>query len=301
MRMRNPGKVREQLWYLGREESGVYLFEGKDGFTLVSGGMSYILSAVLQQLKEFGIDEKRISKLLILHAHFDHVGIVPFFKRRHPKIEVYASQRGWEILRMEKAINTINEFGRALAKRMGREEIYSTYDLDWREDIAGKTVRDGDRIDLGGLEAHILEIPGHSSCSIAAYVPEFKILFPTDGGGIPFDQTIVASGNSNYTKYQQSLERLKHLEVEYYCADHYGYVTGQEAKEFIPKTIEVAKQLRLRMEEAYRSTKDIDLAAQKLVSSFYDENPYYFLSPEIFLEVYRQMIRHIASVIEGNI
>jgi len=301
MRIRNPGKVRERLWFLGREESGVYLLEGKDGFMLISGGMSYIVPDLLQQFKEFGIDEEEISKLLILHAHFDHVGIVPFFKRRHPKLEVYASQRGWEILQMENAINTINEFSRTVAKRMEREEVHSTYDLDWRDDVAGKTVREGDRIDLGGFEVSILETPGHSSCCIAAYVPEFKVLFPTDGGGIPFDQTIVTSGNSNYTKYQKSLERLKGLQVEYYCADHYGYVTGKEAREFIPKTIEMAKQLRMRMEEAYRSTKDIDLAAQKLISSFYDENPYYFLSPEIFLEVYRQMVRHIASVMEGNI
>jgi len=299
MRIRNPGKVRDRLWFLGREESGVYLLEGKDGFMIVSGGMSYILPDLLRQFKEFGIDEEGITKLLILHAHFDHVGIVPFFKRRHPKLEVYASGRGWEILQMGKAINTINEFSQTVTKRVGKEEVYSTLDLDWRDDITGKTVCEGDRIDLGGLEVSILEIPGHSSCCIAAYVPEFKALFPTDGGGIPFDETIVTSGNSNYTKYQQSLERLQGLEVEYYCADHYGYVTGEEAREFIPKTIEMARQQRARIEEAYRSTKDVDLAAQKLISSFYNENPYYFLSPEIFLEVYRQMVRHIANVMEG--
>lgn len=300
MRIRKPGKVRERLWLLGREESGVYLLEGKEGSMIISGGMSYIVPDLLHQFKEFGIDEEKITKLLILHSHFDHVGVVPFLKRRHPGMEVYASQRGWEILQMEKAINTINEFSRNVAKRMGKAEVYSTYDLEWRDDVTGKTVREGDRIDLGDLEVSILEIPGHSSCCIAAYIPEFKTLFPSDGGGIPFDGTIVTSGNSNYTKYQENLERLKTLEVEYWCADHYGYVTGGEAKEFIPKTIEMAKQLRSQMEEAYRSTKDIDLAARKLISSFYEENPYYFLPPEIFLDVYRQMVRHIASVMEGK-
>lgn len=301
MRIRKPGKVRERLWFLGREESGVYLLEGNDGFMIISGGMSYIVPDLLQQFREFGIDEEKITKLLILHAHFDHVGIIPFFKRRHPKMEIYASRRGWEILQMEKAINTINEFSRTITKRMGEEEVYPTYDLDWRDDVTGKTVCEGDRIDLGGLEVSILEIPGHSSCCIAAYVPEFKALFPTDGGGIPFDETIVASGNSNYTKYQESLERLKGLEVEYYCADHYGYVTGEEARKFISKSIEMARQQRARIEEIYRSTKDIDLAAKKLISFFYNANSDYFLSPEISLEVYRQMVRHIANVMEGNV
>jgi glyoxylase-like metal-dependent hydrolase (beta-lactamase superfamily II) len=300
MRIRKPGKVNERIWFLGREESGVYLLEGNHGAMIVSGGMSYIISDLLQQFKEFRIDEERIRKLLILHSHFDHTGIVPFFKRRHPEIELYASKRGWEILEMDKAILTINEFSRNVARRMRKEDVYSTYDLDWRNDVCGKAVREGDRIDLGDLEVSIMEIPGHSSCCIAGYVPELKALFPTDGGGIPFNETIVTSGNSNYTQYQQSLERLKDLEVGYYCADHYGYVIGEEARGFISRSIEMARQTRSLIEEVYCSTRDIDVAAQKLISSFYEKNPYYFLSPEIFLDVYRQMVRHIATVIEGK-
>jgi glyoxylase-like metal-dependent hydrolase (beta-lactamase superfamily II) len=300
MRIRKPGKVSERILFLGREESGVYLLEGNHASMIVSGGMSYIVSDILQQFKDFDIDENQIKKLLILHSHFDHVGIVPFFKRRHPEIEVYASERGWEILQMDKATLTINEFGRNVARRMGKEDVYSSYDLDWRNDVSGLTVREGDRIALGGLEVSVLEIPGHSSCCIAAYVPEWKALFPTDGGGIPFDNTIVSSGNSNYTQYQQSLEKLKDLEVNYYCADHYGYITGNEAREFIAKSIQMAKENRAWIEEIYRSTGEIDATAQKLTSSFYEENPGYFLSPEIFLEVHRQMVRHIAMVTQGK-
>jgi glyoxylase-like metal-dependent hydrolase (beta-lactamase superfamily II) len=300
MRIRKPGKVNERIWFLGREESGIYLLEGNHGSMIVSGGTSYIVSDLLQQFKEFCIDENRIKKLLILHSHFDHTGIVPFFKRRHPEIKVYASQRGWEILQMEKAILTINQLNRNVARRMKKEGVYSTYDLDWRNDVSGETVREGNRIDLGDLELSILETPGHSSCCIAAYVPELRALFPTDGGGIPFNETIVTSGNSNYTKYQQSLERLRDLEVDYYCADHYGYVIGAEARAFISRSIEMARQTRSLIEEVYRSTRDVDVAAQKLISLFYQENPSYFLSPEIFLDVYRQMVRHIATVIEGK-
>ncbi len=300
MRIRKPGKVHERVWFFGREESGVYLLEGKDHSMIVSGGMSYIVSDILQQLKEFGRDEDRIKKLLILHSHFDHVGIVPFFKRRHPAMEVYASQRGWEVLQMDKAVVTINEFGRSVAQRMEKGDVYSAYDLEWRKDVSGNAIGEGDRIDLGGLEVLVLDIPGHSSCCIAAYVPEFKALFPTDGGGIPFGKTIVSSGNSNYTKYQQSLERLRHLQVDTLCADHYGYVVGPEANEFISKSIESAKENRARMEDVYRSTRDIDAAARKLTSSFYEENPDYFLSPEIFLDVHRQMVRHIAAAMEGK-
>jgi len=56
----------------------------------------------------------------------------------------------------------------------------------------------------------------------------------------------------------------------------------------------------LQQEEIYRSTGDIDVVSKKLVSYLYDKNPDYFLTPEIFLEVYRQMVRHIASAMEGK-
>ena len=295
MRIRHPGKVREQLWFLGREESGVYFLQGRNECMIVGGGMSYLVPDLLEQFESFDIEETQVAKLLILHAHFDHVGIVPFFKRRHPKSEIYASARGWEILHMPKAINTINEFSREASKRMGKEMVYREYDLDWRDDVTGRTVSEGDRIDLGDLEVCILETPGHSSCSISAYVPQLKTLFPSDGGGIPYKETILASGNSNFTRFQQSLEKLKDLDVEYICADHYGYVVGDEAKDYIRKSIEAASQNRALIEETYRRTGDIEIATRELVSDFYEKNPDYLLSLEIFEGVYRQMVRHIAN------
>ena len=300
MRIRTPGKVREGLWFLGREESGVYLLEGRDGLLMINGGLSYIVPDLLRQFKEFEIDEGTITKLLILHSHFDHVGIVPFFKRRHPKMEVYASARAWEILRMPKTTKVINDFSGSVALRMGAQAVFEHYDLEWRDDVTGEAVREGESIDLGEIQVSILEVPGHSSCCIAGYVPGIRVLFPSDGSGIPFKESIIASGNSNYTRYQESLEKLKDLDVDYLCADHYGYVTGEEAHRFNSDAIEAAKQQRTLIEETYRSTRNTDVAARELTYSFYGENPEYFLPSEISFDVYRQMVRHIAGQMEGN-
>jgi len=295
LRISKPGKIRDNLWYLGHKESGIYLLEGRDGSMVISGGMSYIAPAVIHQLKAFHIERDRIKKVLILHAHFDHVGIVPFLKRSHPELDIYASTRAWEVLGMPKAIDTINAFGRSVADRMGMKEALSEYDLDWRDDVSGKAVCEGDKIDLGDMTVHIFETPGHSSCSISAYVPRMKALFPSDGGGIPYKQTIISSGNSNFTKYQQSLEKLKDLEVAYFCADHFGYVKGEEARRFISSAIECAKKHRAKIEKVYARVRDEEAAAKELVGAFYAENSDYLLSPEIYEGIYRQMVRHIAG------
>lgn len=295
MRIRQPGKIRENLWFLGSEESCIYLLEGKDASMIINGGMSYLAPDMLRQLEVFGIDETRIKKLLILHAHFDHVGIAPFFKRRYPELEICASSRAWEILHKPKAIDTINEFSLDVAKRMGKEDVYAAYDLDWRNNLEGTIISEGDSIDLGDFKLRIYTTPGHSSCSISAYAPQIRTLFASDAGGIPYKEMIIAFGNSNFTKFQQSLEKLKDLAVDFVCADHYGYVTGDEAGDFIRQCIASAKQQRTLLEKAYHRTHDIEIASQELVDAFYKENPEYFLAPEITKGIYQQMVRHIAD------
>ncbi|MBW1805086.1 MAG: MBL fold metallo-hydrolase [Deltaproteobacteria bacterium] len=298
MRIRQSGKICDGLWFLGRKESCVYLLEGSKESMIISGGMGYLVPDLLKQFDEFNIDKTRIKKLLILHCHFDHVGVIPFMKRRHPDMTIYGSARAWEILRMPKAISTINEYSRDVAGQMGMEEACSTYDMEWRDDITGEVVSEGDIIDLGDLWGRIYETPGHSSCAVSFYVPQFKALFPSDSGGIPFGNTIITSGNSNFTKYQESLEKLKDLEVEYYCADHYGYVSGDEASTFMEESIHIAKGYRALMERTYLRTGGIDSAAKEIVNGFYQQNADYFLTREIMEGVQRQMVRHIAEALE---
>jgi glyoxylase-like metal-dependent hydrolase (beta-lactamase superfamily II) len=298
VRIRDFGKVRDNLWHLGREESGIYVLQGLEHSMIINGGMSCIVPDILRQMKVFNIDERRIDKLLILHAHFDHVGIVPFLKRRHPEMEIYASARAWEILTTPKAISTINLFSTLTNEKMGINDKLSSYDLDWRDDVSGITVTEGDCIDLGGFTISIMKTPGHSSCSISAYVPEIKVLFPSDAGGIPYRDENIPAGNSNYTLYQQNLEKLKGLDADYICADHFGYVTGEETRSFVSKTSDVAKQFRELMESAYRRTRNVDEAVQHLIDIRYKERPDYFMSREILTGVYRQMVKHIAATLE---
>ena len=295
MNCQNPGKVCDGLWYLGRPESGVYLLEGRNGSIFISGGMSYLVPTLLRQFDEFGLDEGKIRGIIILHAHFDHIGIVPFFRRRNPGLKIYASARAWQILSEPKNIDTINQFSGRLTERMNIHVPYAAHQLDWPVGLSGEVISEGDVIDLGNREIQIFETPGHSSCSISAYVPQIRALFPSDGGGIPYKGTIIASANSNFTLYLESLKKMEVLQIDYFCADHFGYICGDEAKRYISSSIDLAIKERARLEEIYRRSPDIDIAAKEMASSFIKANPDYFLTLEIYEGVCRQMMRHIAK------
>jgi len=295
MRHRNIGKITDSLWYLGNEDVCVYLLEGDGGSTLINGGIGCLVPDLLDQFARFGIDESRINKFVILHAHFDHIGIVPYFKRRFPDLTVYASASGLKVLKNPKALATMNRLDAAATAQRGMAAACQGYDLEWRESIEGVAVGDGDRIELGNTRIEIIELPGHSACSIAAYVPEIGALFPSDGGGIPFDDTILTYGTWNYDTFVASLHKLEGLAVKYLCADHCGYVSGEEAARFVTDAIKVAEANRAQMVAILERTGSIDAAAGELYASLAHQDFGDLLPRETKLQTYRLMLQSIAG------
>ena len=110
-----------------------------------------------------------------------------------------------------------------------------------------EAVGEGDSIDLGeGVEVRIIEMPGHSSCSIAAYVPSLKALFPSDAGASPEKgRRSFASGNEDFILYQKSLEKLRPLEVEIVCLARNGAFTGLRRPRIRYPLVKAAEEMRL--------------------------------------------------------
>lgn len=296
MRIRKAGKIRENLWYLGREESGVYILEGKDCSVMINGGFSFILPDVLKQVSDFGIDFQKIKKFLILHSHFDHAGITPYLKRLNPEMEIYASPAAWKIFSMPKAIEIINHYSSISAKRSGLQDAIKEYDIDWRDDIKGVAIGEGYKIDLGDVALDIIDTPGHSYCSITAYEKKSEILFPSDAVGVAYQDKIFPSMNTDMTQYLESLQKLKLLPVSCICADHYGYIIGDEASNFVEKTIDAGRFWKSYMENVYRENNgDIDAATKKMATLFFNENPLYFVAYDIMEGVFRQMMKYVAK------
>ncbi len=275
------------------------MLRGDSGTALINGGLSYILPLVLAQMREFGIDPGEITRFLILHSHFDHVGMVPYFKRNYPAIEVLASQAAVKTFEKPKAIEFINSYNQLSAGESN--ESLKGFDLEWRTDIEPLPVREGDIIDLGGVALKIYETPGHSNCSISAYEPDAGILFASDAIGIPFSDKLIPAMNTNIDQFLSSLEKLRPLKVNLFCADHYGYITGEEAGTAVSETIEEALKLKALLYETFRrNAPDIDAAAAEITSSFYRQTPGYFIAPEIFEGVFKQIFKYIAKTLEAQ-
>ena len=296
MRNSNPGQIDEGLWFLGTKESCVYLLEGSQSSALISAGMSYIIPDLLRQIDVFGISANKIEHIIILHSHFDHVGIVPFLKRKWPHVTISASARGWQVLNNPKAVSIINDYTLKVCRRVrGNADDLSLIDWQWRYDVQGETMGQGSRIDLGNRYIEIHETPGHSSCSISAYIPQIKVLFPSDAAAIPYRDEYVIAAGSSFRQYQQSLDKLSGLNIETLCADHYGYISGDEAKHYIERSKAAADQMIDRLLLALRQESSVEQAARQLVKSHFDLRPDYFVDPDILLGTYTHMLKQFTD------
>jgi 2-aminobenzoylacetyl-CoA thioesterase len=290
-----PGWITERILLLGRRESCVYLVKGNDEYALIGGGTAYIIPEILEQLERFDIPEDQIRHMIILHAHFDHCGIIPFFKKRWPWAAVAASGRAQTLLATPKIIQSIAQLNQFLISNSGREDAARTLGIEFSGVAVEQVLKDGDTLMCGGVRLEAMDVPGHSSCSLAVYMPRDKALFASDAGGIPFGDTVFTAANSNFDQYMTSLDKMSGYDVDIHLAEHYGARTGTDGREFLKKAKESAIQTRKLLEASYARTRDIAQSTGEITEMLMASGPVDFFPREVIALVVGQMLAYIAK------
>jgi len=298
--IKEPGKIAKKIVLLGAPEVCLYHVDGGKESVLIGGGMAYLAPQVLNQAETFAIDVKKLRRLLILHTHFDHCGLAPFLKKSWPWIKVSASQQGRSCLSDPKLTQYIAGLNQAMIAREGLEKEAAQLGFGFTGIEVEEILKEGDRVPCGDLSIEILEVPGHSSCSIAAYVPELKALFASDASGVHYPGFIFSAGNSNFDLYERSLRRLAGLDVEAVLLEHYGAALGDEARSLLSQSIEAAKEARAAIEQSYRRTGDARKTAQEITRSILDRTPGNFLTEDVLFGVMERMVKFIVKARKGT-
>jgi glyoxylase-like metal-dependent hydrolase (beta-lactamase superfamily II) len=126
-----------------------YLVEEDDGLTLIDAALPYSLKGILRAADRIG---KPIARIVLTHAHSDHVGALDALKRNLPQVPVCISARDARLLAGDRSLDP-GEPDTPVRGGVPKR-------IDTRADIL---LRDGDRI--GSLLA--LAAPGHTPGSMA--------------------------------------------------------------------------------------------------------------------------------------
>jgi glyoxylase-like metal-dependent hydrolase (beta-lactamase superfamily II) len=73
-----------------------YLIEEEDGLTLIDACMPFVAKGIYSAIQATG---KPLTRILLTHAHDDHIGAVPFLKERFPDVKIGISRRDAAILK----------------------------------------------------------------------------------------------------------------------------------------------------------------------------------------------------------
>ena len=292
MRFLRANPISDNLIFIGDEKTSMYVLKG-ERYLIVGGGMSYVVPCIEEQLDRFGVDRSRIMGLLILHSHFDHITATPYFKQAYPWMEIMASAGTKKVMGIEKAVKSISDLDQATRQRFGVDDQYGSISLEFKPPEITRVLSDGDIIDLGGgVSVSILETPGHSKCSITAYVSDFQYLFPSDGVPLPIlkEGRLMLMANDNIVLYLKSLERMATLKVKAVCCEHGGAFYGEDAASFLRQGLELTREKYDFYRQAMQSGADAGELARDELAQIAKDREYSLTPEEVLRDVFTRMI-----------
>ena len=197
----------------------VYAIRDSDGVTLIDAGIPIAAARIMKQLTQSGFQVSDIKRILITHAHPDHVGSIPALKKVSGA-EVIISKLEAPVLAGEIPIPRTER----------RLRPPKTFLKNMKAD---RTLQDGDVLPevMNGLQA--IATPGHAPGHTAFWQPDQRLLFCGDTiFNIPRKMRLPpAFLTVDMAEDIRSIKKLAALEPTVICFGHGKPITHNAAQQ----------------------------------------------------------------------
>ncbi|MBW1715073.1 MAG: MBL fold metallo-hydrolase [Deltaproteobacteria bacterium] len=234
--MKYPRRLTDGVFLLGNQYISIYLIGQSSSYILLEAGFSSTALEIRRQIESLRIDPKCIHKLLLTHAHADHVMGAGVLKRQFPWLKIMAGIETKQLLSKSKIQEIFVREDRYSSLRLLElgavsEDAIKTGPLPF--DIE-ELISPGDIFDVDGSSLQVLDAPGHCKGGMAFWDPTKKILFCSDylGFFIPPDR-FVPNFYVDYEDFLKTFNYLSELNPTWICPGHCGAYEGGDALRFI--------------------------------------------------------------------
>lgn len=192
----------------------VFLLDGGDELALVDVGAGMGATAMLENVRQKGLEPERIRHIILTHAHVDHAGGAACMRALLGEPAVYVSRA------VAGYVREGDEQGVSLdvAKKAG------FYPADYVLEPCEVDVElaEGDEVRVGDLTVEVLDTPGHSDGHIS-------LVLESDGRRCLFAGDVVFFGGTillqnihdcRLDSHIRSLRKLRELEVTTFLPGH---------------------------------------------------------------------------------
>jgi len=237
-----PGIHRIETDVAGRVAC-VFLLRGAEGSVLVDTGMNYAPDAnILPYLDQIRCPYDSIHRVIVTHCDFDHMGGGEALRKSLPRAQFlsHPAER-IEAQSLDMLIaHRLGEFGRDHAMPETAETLAWLHDTVTPTHVDG-VLTGGEVIDLGGLVAHVMVLPGHSAGHLALYVPAQKVAIVADA--VLGDSLLFRDGSPAFPptyrypgQYQTSILELQRTPMDLMLTSHFDPMNGRQAETFLAQT-----------------------------------------------------------------
>ncbi len=210
--------VPDVFMFSGLLMGRVYAIKDPDGLSIIDAGLPQAAARILAQLAAAGHQPEDVKRILVTHAHSDHVGGLPALQARTgaaviasrveaPIVEGRAPQQ-YAPLDQLKPLDRLMRGGQAEGATLPGTPVSHVLD-------------DGDHLPevMGGLQAVLT--PGHSPGHIVFWQPERRVLFCGDAlmHFFRLSQPFHAF-SSDLAAIGPSIRRVADLQPEVVCFGH---------------------------------------------------------------------------------
>ena len=201
------------------KDCSIYLMDLGD-LVLIDTGVGISVDAIIENIKELGLDPGKLSTVILTHCHIDHTGGAHEFKRRFgARIVIHGLD--------------------ATAVETGDKVLTgaSWYGIDFAPlPVDVKLLKDEELLYFGTQSVVCLHTLGHTPASISLYLDKEgkRILFGQDIHG-PF----LAEFGANMHHWQRSMETLLSLNADILCEGHFGiYRPANKVRQYIERYLD---------------------------------------------------------------
>lgn len=244
------------------------LIEGSEGTALYDCGMAYCGDKLVKNIEE-RLAGRELDCILLSHTHYDHVGALPYVRRRWPEATVYGAVHGKRVLERPGALKVIGSLGSRAADIYTKGEMTSVLTEGLGVDVV---LKDGDRLFLGDRVILALETKGHTDCSLTYCIEPDKIMIASESTGVlEREGKLHTAILKSFDDSMESLKKCREYAPNIVISPHYGVIPpfyNEEYWELYRRTAEGEKEY---LESLWREGLSMEEMLKRFKRDFWRE------------------------------
>jgi len=247
-----------------QEVTAGYLVEGPAPVLVETGSQSSV-PALLDALRNHGVDANELAGVAVTHIHLDHAGGVGDVARAFPGATIYVHPKGARHL--VDPTRLVDSAARVYGPLL--DSLYGRLDPTPAERI--QILEDGDTVEVGGGRKLVtVDSPGHAKHHLALHDSESGILFAGDAVGVRLPAAGIIRPATPPPDFDldlavNSLQRFRERQPAGVALAHYGLLPDPLG--MLEEAEDVLRQWAAVAEAAWKEGRDIAAALEAAFGS----------------------------------